>query len=108
VLVALWAPTIPGLRPCVPHAISALARSVIGHPEAGQRTAILYSIIVSCLKHGHDPEAYIRDLLTRLPAMTNQTDLDALIPSRWHPPGVATPAAATADTEGALATPKAA
>ena len=36
----------------------------IGHPDAGKRTAILYSIIISCLRHGHDPEAYIRDLLT--------------------------------------------
>jgi len=64
----------------------------VGRPEAGQRTAILYSIIISCLRHGHDPEAYIRDLLTRLPAMNSKDDLDALTPSRWKAPA---PTAAT-------------
>jgi transposase len=58
----------------------------IGHPEAGQRSAILYSIIVSCQRHGKDPLVYLRDVLTRLPAMTNQDDLAALTPARWVPP----------------------
>jgi transposase len=58
----------------------------IGHPDAGKRTAILYSIIISCLCHGHDPEAYIRDLLTRLPTMSNKHDLGPLTPSRWKAP----------------------
>jgi transposase len=57
----------------------------VGHPEAGQRSAILYSIIVSCLRHGVEPLAYLRDVLTRLPTMTNQDDFDALMPSRWQP-----------------------
>ncbi len=52
----------------------------IGHPEAGQRSAILYSVIVSCLRHGVEPLAYLRDVLTRLPAMTNQDDLGPLLP----------------------------
>jgi len=65
----------------------------IGHPDAGKRTAILYSIIISCLRHGHDPEAYIRDLLTRLPAMSSKDDLDALTPSRWKAPTAAALAA---------------
>lgn len=55
----------------------------VGHPEAGQRSAILYSVIVSCLRHGVEPLAYLRDVLTRLPSMTNQDDLDPLLPSRW-------------------------
>jgi len=57
----------------------------IGHPDAGQRSAILYSIVVSCQRHGKDPLAYLRDVLTRLPAMTNQDDLAALTPARWQP-----------------------
>ena len=57
----------------------------IGHPDAGQRSAILYSLIVSCQRHGKDPLAYLRDLLTRLPRMTNQDDLSPLTPSRWQP-----------------------
>jgi transposase len=57
----------------------------IGHPDAGRRAAILYSLIVSCLRHGKDPAAYLREILSRLPAMTNQDDLDALTPRRWQP-----------------------
>lgn len=60
----------------------------IGHPDAGQRSAILYSMIVSCERHGKDPLAYLRDVLTRLPAMTNQDDLGALTPARWKAPEV--------------------
>ena len=57
----------------------------IGHPDAGQRSAIIYSIVVSCQRHGKDPYAYLRDVLTRLPQMTNQDDLSALTPARWQP-----------------------
>jgi transposase len=56
----------------------------IGHPDAGQRSAIIYSIVVSCQRHGKDPLAYLRDVLTRLPAMTNRDDLSALTPARWR------------------------
>jgi transposase len=61
----------------------------VGHPDAGQRSAILYSVIVSCRRHGVEPLAYLRDVLTRLPTMTNQDDFDPLLPSRWQPPVVA-------------------
>jgi len=57
----------------------------IGHPDAGDRSAIIYSLVVSCRRHGIDPLAYLRDVLTRLPAMTNRDDLRALTPSRWQP-----------------------
>jgi hypothetical protein len=58
----------------------------IGHPDAGQRSAIIYSIVVSCRRRGIDPLVYVRDLLRRLPAMTNHDDLGALTPARWKPP----------------------
>jgi transposase len=57
----------------------------IGHPDAGQRSAILYSLIVSCERRGKDPMAYLKDILTRLPRMTNQDDLGALTPENWQP-----------------------
>lgn len=57
----------------------------IGHPDAGDRSAIIYSIVVSCRRQGIDPLVYLRDVLTRLPTMTNQDDLRALTPSRWRP-----------------------
>ena len=59
----------------------------IGHPDAGQRSAILYSLIVSCQRRGKDPLAYLRDLLSRLPRLTNQDDLAPLTPARWQPSG---------------------
>jgi transposase len=57
----------------------------IGHPDAGQRSAILYSLIVSCQRHGKDPLAYLKDILTRLPRMTNHDDLRQLTPRLWQP-----------------------
>ena len=57
----------------------------IGHPDAGQRSAILYSLVVSCQRHGKEPLAYLRDVLMRLPLMSNQDDLSLLTPARWSP-----------------------
>jgi transposase len=57
----------------------------IGDPDAGQRSAILYSIVVSCQRHGKDPHAYLRDVLSRLPKMSNKDDLSALTPANWQP-----------------------
>ena len=57
----------------------------IGHPAAGKRSAIIYSIIASCARRGIDPMAYIRDVLSRLPRMTTSDDLEALTPARWKP-----------------------
>ena len=58
----------------------------IGHPEAGQRSAIIYSLVVSCQRHGKDPLAYLRHVLTRLPAMTTKDDLAPLLPANWSAP----------------------
>jgi transposase len=55
----------------------------IGHRDAGQRSAIIYSIVVSCQRHGIDPLEYLKDVFGRLPAMTNQGDLSALTPANW-------------------------
>jgi transposase len=58
----------------------------IGHPQAGDRAAVIYSLIASAQRHGLDPHAYLRDLLKRLPAMTTKDDLTALLPAHWQPP----------------------
>jgi transposase len=42
----------------------------VGEAGAGQRGAILYSIIETCRRRKIDPYAYLRDVLTRLPSMT--------------------------------------
>jgi transposase len=57
----------------------------IGHPDAGDRSAIIYSLVISCQRHGKDPQAYLADVLRRLPVMTNQDDLRELLPANWQP-----------------------
>ena len=54
----------------------------IGEAEAGQRSAILYTIIESCRRRGIDPYAYLKDVLTRLPGMTNH-QIPQLTPEAW-------------------------
>ena len=53
-----------------------------GDADAGQRSAILYTIIESCRCRGLDPYAYLRDVLTRLPSMTNW-QVKSVTPAAW-------------------------
>jgi transposase len=57
----------------------------IGHPQAGDRAAVIYSLLVSAQRRGLDPHAYLKDVLTRLPAMTSKDDLTPLLPTHWRP-----------------------
>ena len=54
----------------------------IGHPQAGQRSAILYTLIESCKRRGINPQEYLRDVLARLPTM-KITQVDQLTPANW-------------------------
>ena len=54
----------------------------IGEAEAGHRGAILYTVIESCRRRGIDPLAYLRDVLTRLPSMTNW-QIKEVTPEAW-------------------------
>lgn len=54
----------------------------IGHPKAGQRSAVIYSIIVSCERRGINPFEYLTDVLERLPAMKS-ADQWKLTPQNW-------------------------
>jgi transposase len=60
-----------------------------GGETTGQRSAIIYTLVECARRHGHNPEAYLPDVLGRLPRMTNQDDLGALLPSRWQDPTTA-------------------
>jgi len=62
----------------------------VGHPDAGDRAAVIYSLVVSCQRHGHNPYDYLRDVLGRLPAMTTADDLRPLLPSQWKAHPIAT------------------
>jgi len=44
----------------------------IGAKDAGRKSAILYSLIISCRNHGVEPRAYIKYLIETLPTLTNQ------------------------------------
>lgn len=61
----------------------------VGGETTGQRAAIIYTLVECARRYGHNPEAYLADILERLPAMTNQDDLSALLPSRWQPAAAA-------------------
>lgn len=56
----------------------------IGHPDAGWRAAVIYTLIVSCRRRGIEPWEYLRDVLQRLPAM-KQSEITTLLPARWKP-----------------------
>jgi hypothetical protein len=55
----------------------------IGHPDAGWRSAVIYSIIQSCRRRSINPQEYLTDVLGRLPAMKN-TEIDCLLPENWQ------------------------
>jgi transposase len=54
----------------------------IGEAAAGERGAIIYTIIEACRRRNLDPFAYLRDVFTRLPAMTNWQVKD-ITPEAW-------------------------
>ena len=55
-----------------------------GSLRAGQRAAAIMSLIQSARVNGHDPYAYLKDVLTRLPTH-RASRIDELLPHRWQP-----------------------
>ncbi len=58
----------------------------VGARTAGERTANIMSLIESAKLNSHDPWAYLKDVLERLPTLRN-SDLATLLPHNWRPPG---------------------
>ncbi len=59
----------------------------IGDATAGERSAIIYTLIESCRRRGLDPYSYLKEVLTRLPVMTNR-QIPEVTPEAWskaHP-----------------------
>ncbi|MEN9576772.1 MAG: hypothetical protein RL514_4627 [Verrucomicrobiota bacterium] len=54
----------------------------VGDADAGERSAVIYTVIESCRRRGLDPYAYIREALTRLPRMTNR-QIAEVNPAAW-------------------------
>jgi hypothetical protein len=53
-----------------------------GSEEAGQRSAVIYTLIENCRLHGVEPYTYLKDVLGRLPTTTNRA-VDQLTPLKW-------------------------
>ena len=53
-----------------------------GSLRGGQRAAAVMSLIQSAKLNGHDPHAYLKDVLTRLPMHMNSR-IDELLPHCW-------------------------
>jgi len=54
----------------------------IGNPEAGERSAVIYTLLGSCRRHGINPFDYLKDLFTRLPA-AKITQIKDFTPAAW-------------------------
>lgn len=54
----------------------------LGHPEAGWRSAAIYSVMVSCRRRGINPAEYLEDIFKRLPSM-NSNELKEITPANW-------------------------
>jgi hypothetical protein len=53
-----------------------------GSLRAGQRATAVMSLIQSAKLNGHDPYAYLKDVLTRLPTQ-RASQIGELLPHRW-------------------------
>jgi hypothetical protein len=54
----------------------------VGHPEAGERSAVIYTLLGSCRRHGVNPFNYLKDLFTRLPG-AKITEIQKFTPAAW-------------------------
>ena len=55
-----------------------------GSLRAGRRAAAVMSLVHSARMNGHDPFAYLKDVLERLPTQP-ASRVDELLPHRWTP-----------------------
>ena len=54
----------------------------IGRPEAGERSAVIYTLLGSCRRYGVNPFDYLKDLFSRLPT-AKITEIKAFTPAAW-------------------------
>lgn len=58
----------------------------VAHPEAGEGSAVIYTLLGSCRRHGIKPFEYLKDLLTRLPA-AKIAQINEFTPVPWAKQG---------------------
>lgn len=71
-------------RQIKPWAMGRKAWMFVGSELAGQRGAVVMSLVQSARLCGHEPWAYLRDVLQRLPRQLNSR-IEELLPHRWQP-----------------------
>lgn len=71
-------------RQIKPWAMGRKAWMFVGSELAGQRAAVVMSLVQSARMCGHEPWAYLRDVLQRLPTQLN-SHIEDLLPHRWQP-----------------------
>jgi len=54
----------------------------IGHPDAGWRSAVIYTLIITCRRLAINPQEYLTSVLTNLHSITT-LNVDDWLPSRW-------------------------
>ncbi len=54
----------------------------IGEAGAGERSAIIYTIVENCRRRGLDPYQYLKEVFERLPLMTNR-QIKEITPKAW-------------------------
>jgi hypothetical protein len=70
-------------RQIKPWAMGRRAWMFVGSELAGHRAAIVMSLVQSARLNGHEPWAYLRDVLARLPTQLN-SQIEDLLPHRWQ------------------------
>jgi transposase len=68
--------------------VAALGRKnylFVGHDQAGQNAAVLYSLVSTCEAQGVNPTDYLADVLIRIQTHP-QSAIDELLPHQWKPP----------------------
>jgi transposase len=63
-----------------------------GSENGGKTMAVLFSLVSSCQRHGHDPFVYLRDVLERLRDHPHDR-LAEFLPDRWSSPKPVEPSA---------------
>ncbi len=53
-----------------------------GSKDAGVQSAIIMTVLLNCKMHGINPEEYLKDVLSRLPHITN-AEARELTPAKW-------------------------
>ena len=73
----------PGLHRIGNHGVHRTL-TFIGHPDAGWRSAVIYSLLITARRYRLDPAAWLSDVLRRIPTCT-QANLPELLPWNWKP-----------------------